>query len=122
MVPLDRLTMLRVDTPWEEVVRAVSGSPFSRIPVYRDAPDRIVGTLRVTDLVSRYISEGPLPLERLARPVVELAHDLAADRVVTVLREKRAHQAVVVDRPGHAIGLITIQDVLSELLGTARPR
>jgi putative hemolysin len=122
MVPLDRLTMLRVDTPWEDVVRTVSGSPFSRIPVYRDAPDRIIGTLRVKDLVSRYISEGRLPLDRLARPVVELADDLPADRVVTVLREKRVHQAVVVDRPGHAIGLITIQDVLSELLGAARPR
>jgi CBS domain containing-hemolysin-like protein len=122
MVPLDRLTMLRSDTPWEEVVRVVSASPFSRLPVFRDTRDQIVGTLRVQDLVSRYVSEGPLPLERLTRPVVELAGDLPADRVVTVLRDKRVHQAVVVDRPGHAIGLITIQDVLTELLGAPRTK
>ena len=122
MVPLDRLTMLRIDTPWEDVVRTVSASPFSRIPVYRDTPDRIVGTLRVKDLVTRYVAEGPLPLERIVRPVVELAHDLPADRVVTLLREKRVHQAVVVDRPGHAVGVITIQDLLGELLGAARSR
>jgi putative hemolysin len=122
MVPLDRLTMVHADTPWEDVVRAVSGSPFSRLPVYRDTRDRIVGTLRVKDLVSRYVAEGPLPLDRLVRPVVELAQDVPADRVVAILRDKRVHQAVVVDRPGHAIGLITIQDVLSELLGAVRPR
>jgi putative hemolysin len=122
MVPINRLTMLRLDTPWPEVMRVVAASPFSRIPVYQDAPERITGTLRVKDLVTRYVAEGPLPLERLIRPVAELAHDLPADRVLSVLRERRMHQAVVVDRPGHAIGVITIQDVLSELLGPARPK
>jgi CBS domain containing-hemolysin-like protein len=122
MVPRDRLTMLQLDTPWDEVLRTVAASPFSRLPVYRDSPERIVGTLRVKDLVARYVAEGPVPLMRLIRPVVELSEDLPADRVVSVLRERRVHQAVVVDRPGHAIGLVTIQDVLSELLGSARMR
>jgi CBS domain containing-hemolysin-like protein len=120
MVPHDRLTMVRSDTPWAEVVRLVAATPFSRIPVYRDSPRRIVGTLRVKDLVGRYVAEGPLPIDRLMRPVVELGQDLPADRVISLLRERRAHQAVVVDAPGHAIGLITIQDVLGELLGAAR--
>ena len=122
MVPHDRLTMLRIDTPWPDVMRLVAASPFSRIPVYRDSPHHIVGTLRVKDLVARYVAEGPLSLERLIRPVAEVAHDLPADRVVGVLREHRMHQAVVVDSPGHAIGLITIQDVLGELLGEARTK
>ena len=122
MVPVERLTMVPVDTEWEALLRIVSGSPFSRLPVYRGSRDHIVGTLRVEDLVSRYVEEGPVPLWRLIRPVVEIAHDLPADRVVTVLRDKRVHQAVVVDRPEHAIGVITIQDVLSELLGSVRSR
>ena len=122
MVPHDRLTTLDVNTPWPEIVRLVAATPFSRIPVYRDSPHRIIGTLRVRDLVARYVAEGPLPLERLVRPIVELRHDLPADRIVGVLRERRAHQAVVVDAPGHAIGLLTIQDVLGELLGPARTK
>ncbi len=117
MVPRDRLTMLPVDTSWEDVLRTVSASPFSRIPVYRGTADHIIGTLRVKDLVARYIAEGPVPLERLIRPVARLRADLPADRVVSLLRERRVHQAVVVDTPGRAIGLITIQDVLNELLG-----
>jgi putative hemolysin len=122
MVPHERMTMLQIDTPWPDVVRLVAATPFSRIPVYRESPHRIAGILRVKDLVGRYVAEGPVPLERLVRPVAEVRHDLPADRVVTALRERRVHQAVVVDAPGHAIGLITIQDVLGELLGTAKPR
>ena len=117
MVARDRLTMVALGTPWEDVVATVSTSPFSRLPVYRDSPDRIVGILRVKDLVERYVAEGPVPIERLMRPAVQVPEALSADRVVTELREKRAHVAVVTDAAGQTIGLITIQDLLEELLG-----
>jgi CBS domain containing-hemolysin-like protein len=117
MVPRDRLTMLEVATPWDEVIRAVSASPFSRIPVYRDSRDRIVGTLRVKDLVERYAAEGPVSIERLIRPALRLPDTLPADRALTQLRDRRAHSAIVVDAHGAAVGLLTIQDVLGELLG-----
>jgi len=122
MVPLGRLTSLSVDLRWDEVVRSVAASPFSRLPVYRGAPDQIVGTLRVKDLVHRYITHGPTGLRQLMRPVVRVRQDLPADRVVTVLREKRAHQAVVVDAAERPIGLITIQDLLEALLGAGTAR
>jgi CBS domain containing-hemolysin-like protein len=73
----------------------------------------------VKDLVGRYVVEGPLPLERLMRPVTQVPATLGADRVLAFLRERRIHAAVVTDEAGHALGLITIQDVLSELLGSA---
>jgi putative hemolysin len=121
MVARDRLTMLALDAPWNVVLQTVSASPFSRLPVYRGASDRVVGMLRVKDLVERYVSEGPLPIDRLLRPVVSVAEDLAADRVITELRERRAHSAIVVDVTGRAIGLVTMQDVLGELLGGRMP-
>src|SRR5438067_1376305 len=58
MVPVDRLTMVRLDTAWDALVRTVVASPFSRLPVYRDTRDRVIGTLRVKDLVERYVAEG----------------------------------------------------------------
>ena len=118
MVPLDRITMLRLDAPWDEVIRTVAASPYSRLPVYHSGPDDIVGMLRVKDLVDRYVAEGPMPLDRLMRPVVFVQDSLAADRVVTQLREKRVHSAIVTGQSGKAVGLITIQDLLGELLGT----
>jgi CBS domain containing-hemolysin-like protein len=117
MVPRDQLTMLDIDASWDDVVRTVASSPFSRLPVYRGSPDRIVGTLRVKDLLERYVVEGPVPLDRLIRPVVLMAEDLPADRVVGVLREHRVHQAVVTSADGRQLGMLTIQDVLNELVG-----
>jgi len=119
MVPRDRLTTLDVEAPWEAVINTVAASPFSRIPVFRGSPDRIIGTLRVKDLVGRYVTEGPADLRALARPVVRIAEDLPADRIIQLLRERRAHQAVVVDSDDRTVGLVTIQDVLSEMLDTA---
>jgi CBS domain containing-hemolysin-like protein len=75
--------------------------------------------LRVKDLVDRYVVEGALPLKQLMRPVVSVAPSLAADRVLGVLRERRMQSALVADEHGRAVGLITIQDVLTELLGAA---
>jgi CBS domain containing-hemolysin-like protein len=117
MIARDRVTMVELRTPWEELVRTVVTSPFSRLPVYDATPDRIVGILRVKDLVERFVSEGAARLESLMRPVVEIPEALAADRVVTELREKRAHAAIVVDASRRPVGLITIQDLLEELLG-----
>ena len=116
MVPLDRLTMLPFDAPWDAIVRTVLASPFSRLPIYRGDRDQLIGTLRVKDLVERFVAEGPVTVDRLLRPVIRLAPDLPADRVLTLLRERRTHQAVV-EAQGRALGLITIQDVLAELLG-----
>jgi CBS domain containing-hemolysin-like protein len=117
MVAIDTVTMLPIDASWDDVVRTVANSPFSRLPVYRGQRTQVAGILHVKDLVERYVAEGPLPLERLMRPAIHIAQDLAADRVITELRERRAHAAIVVDATGQALGLITIQDVLGELLG-----
>ena len=117
MVPRDRLTMLNVDTPWTDVVRVVAASPFSRLPVYRDSPSQILGAIRVKDFVRRFVSDGPMPIEKLARPLPRLLVDLPADRIIGVFRAKRAHLALVVDVNDRVVGLITIHDVLGELLG-----
>ncbi|HEU4612497.1 MAG TPA: hemolysin family protein, partial [Kofleriaceae bacterium] len=121
MVPRSRMTMLSLDASWDEVLRVVLNSPFSRLPVYRGSPDRIVGSLRVKDLVDRYAAEGPVPLERLMRPVLHLPVDLPADRALAALKERHAHSAIVTDAEGRAQGLLTIQDVLTELVGPGEP-
>jgi CBS domain containing-hemolysin-like protein len=76
----------------------------------------------VKDLASHYVSDGrPAPLERLIRPVERIRESLPADQVLAALRDRRAHQAVVVDDTDRVIGLITIQDVLGAFLGRDAP-
>jgi putative hemolysin len=123
MVPLAKLTMVRADTAWTDVVRLVTTSPFSRIPVYRDSPQNIIGTLRAKDLVYHYVIAGAgTRLEHLARPIVRVPSDLPADRVIALLRERRVHQGVVTDASGAVVGLITIQDVIGAVLNTVPPK
>jgi CBS domain containing-hemolysin-like protein len=124
MVPSERLTMLEAGATREDVLQTIAASPFSRIPVYRGARESVVGLLRVKDLVDRFAADGTVTLERLIRPALQVQDDLPADRVLALLRERRAHSAIVIDREGHALGLVTIQDLLGELLGlsgTASP-
>ena len=97
MVPREKLSALPIDAPWDDVVRIVTATPFSRLPIYRGTLDQVVGMLRVKDLVQRYVTDGPQPLDRLMRPIQHLPETLTADRVIALLRERRAHQAVVVD-------------------------
>ena len=119
MVPKDSLTMIDVTAPWDDVVKTVATSPFSRLPACRGSRDRIVGTLRVKDLVHRYVAEGaPATVESLLRPFVTIPENLPGDQVIATLREKRAHHAGVVDAQGHIIGFLTIQDVLAQFLGS----
>ena len=118
MMPRPRIAAVEVNTPLDAVVDIVAQSPFSRLPVYRDSIDNIVGVLHTKDLVRWLVGDGPRPtLATLLRPVVSVHESVTADRVLQTFRERRAHQALVVDEFGGTSGLITLEDVLSELLG-----
>jgi putative hemolysin len=118
MVPRDRLTAIDISSSWNDVLDTAVASRFSRLPVYRQTRAQIIGILRVKDIVERYATSGVVPIDVMMHPVVTVPASLSADRVLTTLRERRAHSAVVVDEDGATLGLITIQDVLSELLVT----
>ncbi len=93
-------------------------SPFSRWPVYRGSLDDVVGMLHTKDLVAEYVHglrRGSLA--SLLRPIIRVRHDMPADRLLAFLRERRTHQALVVDSNGTIVGLITLEDVVAELLG-----
>jgi putative hemolysin len=135
MVPRARLSAIDITTPLEEVPRIVTTSPYSRLPVYRGDLDHVAGLLHTKDVVTEYVAgAGRRPLTALLRPIVRVNADMPADRLLAFLREKRTHQALVVGSDGTVAGLITLEDVLAELLGgvadefkmtriqTARPR
>jgi CBS domain containing-hemolysin-like protein len=118
MVPRERLAALDIDTPMAEVLRIVTTSPYSRLPVYRGDLDHVAGMLHTKDLVTAHVSGGGRrTLASLIRPIARVRHDMPADRLLTFLRERRTHQALVVAADGRVIGLITLEDVLAELLG-----
>ena len=118
MVPRTKVAALEARTPLNEVISIVALSPYSRLPVYRDSIDNIVGIVHTKDLVRWLVSDGrAASIENLMRPIVSVHESVTADRVLRHLRERRSHQALVVDEFGGTAGLLTLEDVLSELVG-----
>jgi putative hemolysin len=118
MVPRPRMAALDITTPLNEVVSVMAMSPYSRLPVYKGSIDNIVGFLHTRDLVRWFVGRGTTAtLDTLIRPITSVHESVTADRVLKHLRERGAHQALVVDEFGGTSGLLTLEDVLSELVG-----
>jgi CBS domain containing-hemolysin-like protein len=117
MVPLDRLTMIDIDTEWDDLLPTVLSTSFSRLPVYRGSRTQIVGHLRVKDLLDRYLVHGRVPVAALTRPMAQVPATLDAPGLLALLRSRRAHAVIVTEPDGATAGVVTIQDVLTELLG-----
>src|SRR5687767_2213582 len=117
MVPRTKIEALNVDTPLNEVITIVAQSPYSRLPVYRDSLDNIVGIVHTKDLVRWLVSGSNGALTSLIRPIASVHESVTADRILRQLRERRSHQALVVDEFGGTAGLLTLEDVLAELVG-----
>ncbi len=119
MVPRPELVALSVDVAAEDALRTVLDSPFTRYPVYRESLDDIVGILHVRDLFGALNGpEGaPVVLEQLLRPayVVPETKDLGA--LLGEFRRTNQHLAVVVDEYGATMGIVTLEDLLEEIVG-----
>jgi putative hemolysin len=118
MVPRSRLAGIEVTTPLDEALRIVVASPYSRLVVYRGSLDNVLGMLHTKDVVMDFVDDGrQSSLTSLLKQIVRVNDDMPADRLLAFLRERRSHQALVVDANAQAVGLITVEDVLAELLG-----
>ena len=119
MVPRERLAAVDLQTPWRDVLRIVATSPYSRLPVFRKTLDDIPGILHTKDVVTHFLDRRETgSLSALIRPVQRVPDTLNADRLLAFLRERRSHQALVVDDTNRVVGMITLEDVLGELLGS----
>ena len=117
MVPRERLAAIDVSTPFEQVLKVVAASPYSRLPVYRETLEHVLGILHTKDVVTNFVQRGMGSVTTLLRPIVRVRDTIPADRLLAFLRERRSHQALVLDEHGRVAGLITLEDVLGELLG-----
>jgi CBS domain containing-hemolysin-like protein len=118
MVPRARLVGIEAATPFDRVLQEVAASPYSRLPVYRTTLEDVVGILHTKDVIADFVKGGRhASIASLLRAIVRVRDTMPADRLLAFLRERRSHQALVVDADGAVAGLITLEDVVAELLG-----
>lgn len=122
MVPRVDMIALDRDTPWNEVVDRVRSAHHSRVPVYVDSVDEIVGVLYAKDLLSAVIADEE-PANDWTSLIREARYIPSTKRIADQLRDFKSshtHIAIVVDEYGGTEGMVTIEDILEELVGEIR--
>jgi CBS domain containing-hemolysin-like protein len=119
MVPRPEVVALSIDLPPEQALEAVMDSPYTRYPVYRESLDDVVGILHVRDLFSALRERGmhEVRIAEIVRPahIVPETKDLAA--LLGEFRRTNQHMAIVVDEYGEMEGIVTLEDLLEEIVG-----
>jgi putative hemolysin len=119
MVPRPEVVALSVALPPQEALAAVIDSPYTRYPVYRDSLDDVIGILHVRDLFGALYDRGieNVVIEEIVRPayVVPETKDLAS--LLAEFRRQNQHMALVVDEYGAVQGIVTLEDLLEEIVG-----
>ncbi len=118
MVPRVDIVAVAEDASSQEIVDAITEKGHSRVPVFRESIDEIVGILYAKDLLPFVIgSTRTLPIMQLLRPVYVVPESKRLDDLLAELRRNRVHIAVVADEYGGTAGLVTIEDILEEIVG-----
>ena len=119
MVPRSDVVALSIDLPAEEALQAVLDSPYTRYPVYRDTLDEIVGVLHVRDLIAAMHERGiaAVDVEELLRPATMVPETKGLVALLTEFKRTKQHMAIVIDEYGTMEGIVTLEDLLEEIVG-----
>lgn len=119
MVPRIDLAAVEINTPLEDALAKFVDSGHSRIPVYEDRIDNITGMLYAKDLLTLWHNGGPKPssVRELIRPAYFVPEVKQADSLLSEMQKSKIHVAVVVDEYGGTAGLVTIEDLIEEIVG-----
>jgi magnesium and cobalt transporter len=116
MVAAPRMDQLDIDAPYDALLETVINTAHSRFPVYEGQRDNVIGILMAKDLLK--LQRAPeLSLRTLLRPAVFVPESKGLNELLRDFRSNRNHLAIVIDEFGNTAGLITIEDVLEEIVG-----
>lgn len=120
MVPRIDMFTLPAETTIEEAAKLFLEEEYSRIPVWKENMDNIIGTLYYKDLLNIYLNANDKlnrPIENLLKPIVYSPETKKISQLLQEFRVKKTHLAIVVDEYGGTEGIVTIEDILEELVG-----
>jgi CBS domain containing-hemolysin-like protein len=117
MVPRTRVVAIDRDAPADELFRIVTENPFSRMPVFQGSIDEVVGILLVRDIVAEVRHGRPIALAKFMKPPFFVPEQMKISRLLKEMQRRRTHLAVVVDEFGGTSGIVTLEDVIEEIVG-----
>ena len=117
MVPRKNIFALNIDTPKDEILREVIENGYSRIPLYEDDIDKVLGIVFAKDILQANIQNPDWQLKELLRPVQYVYNSAKLNRVLKDFQTKHIHLGLVIDEYGGTEGMISMEDILEELVG-----
>jgi putative hemolysin len=120
MRPRIDLDAMAVDTPPDEVLGVVAMAGFSRLPVYERDLDHILGFVHIKDLLRQLHLGWPIELRKLLHPALFVPETLPLDRLLELFQAKHNQLAIVLNEYGGTEGMVTLEDVMEELVGEIR--
>lgn len=120
MIPRERMATVDMDASLEKIVRTIVTTGYSRFPVRKTKHSDIVGFIHAKDYFKLLDAKRPISIKRILRPPYFVAADKKIDAQLRSFQAKKLHQALVLDKEGEITGLITLEDILEELVGSIR--
>jgi putative hemolysin len=117
MKPRIDIDAVDAETPEEELLGVISMAGFSRLPVYEGDLDHIIGFVHLKDVLRQHYLGWKLDLRKLVRPALTVPDTMRLDQLLVRFQEERNQLAIVVDEFGATRGMVTLEDVLEELVG-----
>ncbi|HXV96940.1 MAG TPA: hemolysin family protein [Anaerolineae bacterium] len=121
MTPRRKVKAISHDTPLPELLAQVAESQHSRFPVYEDDLDHIVGTLHLKDVVYQQLRmKGSFDIRLLLRPALIVPENYLVAKLLAAFKRQRVHMAIVLDEFGGTAGIVTLEDLVEEVVGEVR--
>jgi len=117
MVPRTDTVFLSSAASKDEILQLISESEHSRFPVYEDTVDKVIGILHVKDVLIALINDKPFDIKSLVRKPFFVPVSKHIDDLLKELRRKKVHIAVVVDEYGGVSGIVSMEDIIEEIIG-----
>ena len=117
MTPRTEIIALNIDSTQKDILDTVKGSGFSRIPIFKEDIDKIVGILYVKDLIKYIKGKRKISLKNVMRPALFVPKHKKIDTLLKEFQNKKIHIAMVVEEHGGIEGLVTLEDLLEEIVG-----
>ncbi len=117
MKPRTDVMAVEYDTSFQELLKFILQAGYSRIPVYRETFDNIAGVLYIKDVLPHIHEEGNYAWQQLIRPPFYVPENKMIDDLLKEFQEMKMHMAIVVDEFGGTSGIVTLEDVIEEIVG-----
>jgi len=116
MVPRTDTVYAEAETKLPEIIQSIIESGHSRIPIYQDNIDNIIGTLHAKDLLPSW-GTGDVAIRDIMRPPYFIPETKKISEVLKDLRDNKSHMAIVIDEYGGTAGILTLEDIIEEIIG-----